>query len=143
LLAYAIQDGGTDWRTVKVMDVATGKIRTDELKWLKYSGTVSWAKDGSGFYYSRYPAPAAKATFQNATLNHKVYFHKLGTKQAADRLVYATPANAKLSHYAQVSDDGRWLVISTRRPSKTSLARTSTFDTRPSSSSSVASFFIS
>jgi prolyl oligopeptidase len=113
LLAYAIQDGGTDWRTVRVIDVANGKIRTDELKWLKYSGYVSWAKDGSGFYYSRYPAPSAKATFQNATLNHKVYFHKLGTKQAADRLVYATPANPKLSHYAQVSDDGRWLVIST------------------------------
>ena len=113
LLAYSIQDGGTDWRTVKVMDVATGKIRTDELKWLKYGGNVAWAKDGSGFYYSRYPAPAAKATFQNATLNHKVYFHKLGTKQVADRLVYSTPANPKLSHYAQVSDDGRWLVIST------------------------------
>jgi prolyl oligopeptidase len=113
LLAYSIQDGGTDWRTVKVMDVATGKIRTDELKWLKYSGNVSWAKDGSGFYYSRYPAPAAKAAFQNATLNHKVYFHKLGTKQTADRLVYSTPANPKLSHYAQVSNDGHWLVIST------------------------------
>ena len=113
LLAYSIQDGGTDWRTVKVMDVATGKILSDELKWLKYGGNVAWAKDGSGFYYSRYPAPAAKAAFQNATLNHKVYFHKLGTKQAADRLVYSTPANPKLSHYAQVSDDGRWLVIST------------------------------
>lgn len=112
-LAYAIQDGGTDWRTVKVMDVASGKILTDELKWLKYGGNVSWAKDGNGFYYSRYPAPAAKATFQNATLNHKVYFHKLGTKQAADRLVYSTPANPKLSHYAQVSDDGHWLVVST------------------------------
>ena len=113
LLAYAIQDGGTDWRTVKVMNVATGKIMSDELKWLKYGGNVAWAKDGSGFYYSRYPAPAAKATFQNATLNHKVYFHKLGTKQAADRLVYSTPANPKLSHYVQVSDDGHWLVIST------------------------------
>jgi len=113
LLAYAIQDGGTDWRTVKVMNVATGKIMADELKWLKYSGNVSWAKDGNGFYYSRYPAPVAAATFQNATLNHRVYFHKLGTRQAADRLVYATPANPKLSHYAQVSDDGRWLVIST------------------------------
>src|SRR6476661_5011931 len=113
LLEYSIQDGGTDWRTVKVMDVATGKILPDELKWLKYGGQVSWAKNGSGFYYSRYPAPAAKATFQNTTLNHKVYFHKLGTRQAADRLVYSTPANAKLSHYAQVSDDGRWLVIST------------------------------
>src|ERR1043165_6139601 len=81
LLAYSIQDGGTDWRTVKVMDVATGKIRSDELKWLKYGGNVSWAKDGSGFYYSSYPAPAAKATFQNATLNPQGYFHKLGTAQ--------------------------------------------------------------
>jgi len=113
LLAYSIQDGGTDWRSVKVMDVATGKILTDELKWLKYDGSVSWAKDGKGFYYSRYPAPAAGATFQNATLNHRVYFHKLGTKQAADRLVYSTPKNPKLSHYAGVSDDGHWLVIST------------------------------
>jgi prolyl oligopeptidase len=113
LLAYSIQDGGTDWRTVKVMDVASGKILPDELKWLKYGGNVAWAKDGSGFYYSRYPAPAAKAAFQNATLNHKVYFHKLGTKQAADRLVFSTPSNPKLSHYAQVSEDGHWLIIST------------------------------
>jgi prolyl oligopeptidase len=113
LLAYAIQDGGTDWRTVKVMDVATGKVRTDELKWLKYGGNVSWAKDGGGFYYSRYPAPASKATFQNATLNHRVYFHKLGTPQATDRLVYSTPTNPKLTHGASVTDDGRWLVIST------------------------------
>ena len=113
LLAYAIQDGGTDWRTVKIMDVATGQVRSDELKWLKYSGGVSWAKDGSGFYYSRYPAPAAKATFQTTTLNNRIYFHKLGTPQARDRLVYSTPANPKLSHYPQVSDDGRWLVIST------------------------------
>jgi len=113
LLAYAIQDGGTDWRTVKVMDVGTGRILKDELKWLKYGGGVAWAKDGSGFYYSRYPAPAAKATYQSATLNQKVYFHKLGTPQSADRVVYATPGNPKLGHYAQVSDDGRWLVIST------------------------------
>ena len=113
LLAYAIQDGGTDWRTVKVLDVATGKTRSDEIKGMKYGGGVSWAKDGSGFYYSRYPLPDAKATFQNATLNHKVYFHKLGMPQAADRLVYSTPANPKLSHYPSVTDDGRWLIIST------------------------------
>ena len=74
LLAYAIQDGGTDWRTVKVMDVATGKVLPDELKWLKYSGGVSWAKDGSGFYYSRFPAPAAKGEFQNSTLNNQRLF---------------------------------------------------------------------
>ena len=57
--------------------------------------------------------PRPGKTYQNATLNHRVYFHKLGTAQAADRLIYATPGNPKLSHYAQVSDDGRWLVIST------------------------------
>ena len=89
LLAYSVQDGGTDWRTVKLMDVATGKIMGDELKWLKYGGNVAWAKDGSGFFYSRYPAPAAGKTYQNATLDHRVYFHKLGTAQAADRLIYA------------------------------------------------------
>src|SRR5574338_1051827 len=113
LLAYAIQDGGTDWRTVKVMDVATGKTLSDELKWLKYGGGVSWAKDGSGFYYSRFPAPAKGGTFQSAPLDQKVYFHKLGTPQAADRLVYATPKSPKLGHDAEVSDDGHWLVIST------------------------------
>ena len=82
LLAYAIQDGGTDWRTVRVLDVATGKILPDELKWLKYSGYVSWAKDGKGFYYSRFPAPAAGATFQDATLNERIYFHRLGAPQS-------------------------------------------------------------
>jgi prolyl oligopeptidase len=57
-----------------------------------------WAKDGSGFYYSRFPEPAAGQTFQESSLNQKVYFHKLGTAQAADRLVYATPANPDYGH---------------------------------------------
>jgi prolyl oligopeptidase len=113
LLAYSIQDGGTDWRTVKVMDVATGKTLGDELKWLKYDGGVAWAKDGSGFFYSRYPAPVANQTYQNATLNQRIYFHKLGTGQATDRQIYATPADPKLNHSAVVSDDGRWLVVFT------------------------------
>ena len=112
LLAYSVQDGGTDWRSVKVMDVATGKIRTDELKWLKYSGGVSWAKDGSGFYYSRFPEPANHA-YQESTFNERVYFHKLGTAQATDRLVYSTPEQPKWTHSAGVTDDGRWLVINT------------------------------
>jgi prolyl oligopeptidase len=112
LLAYSIQDGGTDWRSVRVMDVATGKIHTDELKWLKYSGSVSWAKDGSGFYYSRFPEPAGHA-YQESTFNNRVYFHKLGTAQSADRLVYATPDQPKYAHYTTVTDDGRYLVITT------------------------------
>ncbi|ATY34096.1 prolyl oligopeptidase family serine peptidase [Sphingomonas psychrotolerans] len=113
LLAYSIQDGGTDWRTIKVIDTATGKETGDEISWAKYTMGLSWAKDGSGFFYSRYPEPPAEAKFQALNENHKIYFHKLGTPQSADRLVYETPASPKLSHYAGITDDGRYLVIGT------------------------------
>ncbi|WP_294054029.1 prolyl oligopeptidase family serine peptidase [Sphingomonas sp.] len=112
-LAYSIQDGGTDWRTVRVLEVATGKLLEDKVEWAKYTMGVAWAKDGSGFFYSRYPEPPADAKFQALAENHRVYFHKLGTAQAVDRLVYATPDSPRLSHYAGITDDGRYLVIST------------------------------
>jgi prolyl oligopeptidase len=112
-LIYSIQDGGTDWRTIHVIDVATGKETGDEVSWAKYTMGASWAKDGSGFFYSRYPEPPADAKYQALNENHRVYFHKLGTPQSTDRLVYATPDAPKLSHYAGITDDGRWLVIST------------------------------
>jgi prolyl oligopeptidase len=110
-LLYAIQDGGTDWRTLKVRDVATGKDLTDEIKWVKFS-SLSWAKDGSGFYYSRFPAPKSAATYQSLNENQDIYFHKLGTKQSADRLVFSTPKRPDLNNTGQVSDDGRWLIVS-------------------------------
>ncbi len=113
LVTYAVQDGGTDWRTVKVIEVASGRILSDELKWLKFGGGVEWAKDGSGFYYSRFPVPAEGQTFQASSRNQKVYFHQLGAAQAADRLIYATPANPDYGHGATISEDGRWLVITT------------------------------
>jgi len=112
-LIYSVQDGGTDWRTLKVIDVATGKETGDEANWAKYTMGASWAHDGSGFFYSRYPEPPADAKFQALADNHRVYFHKLGTPSSADRLVYETPASPKLSHYAGITDDGRYLVIST------------------------------
>ncbi|HLO19055.1 MAG TPA: S9 family peptidase, partial [Sphingomicrobium sp.] len=110
-LLYAVQDGGTDWRTLHVRDVKTGKDLADEIKWVKFSG-LSWAKDGSGFYYSRFPAPKSGATYQSLNEHQQVYFHKLGTKQSADKLMFATPRKPELNNSAQVSDDGRWLVIS-------------------------------
>lgn len=112
LLVYGIQDGGSDWRTVKVLDVATGKPLADEVKWVKFSN-LAWAKDGSGFFYSRFPAPAEGQAFQALNENQAVYFHKLGTPQSADRLIYATPETPKRGHFAQVTDDGGWLVITT------------------------------
>jgi prolyl oligopeptidase len=109
-LLYSVQEGGTDWRVVRVLDVDTGKVLPDEVKWVKFAN-LDWAKDGSGFYYSRFPEPKADQQFQALNENHKVYFHKLGTPQSQDRLVYADVARPKVSNVVQVSDDGRWLVI--------------------------------
>ena len=109
-LLYAIQDGGTDWRTLRVLDVATGQQLPDEVKWVKFSG-LAWARDGSGFYYSRFPAPKAEGTYQSLNENHEIYFHKLGTPQSADRLMFATPKRLDLNNVAEVSDDGRWLIV--------------------------------
>lgn len=111
-LVYGIQDGGSDWRTVRVLDVDTGQPLADELKWVKFSD-LSWAKDGSGFFYSRFPEPEAAAQFQALNENQAIYFHKVGTPQSADRLVYSTPANPKRGHSARVGDDGRYLIITT------------------------------
>lgn len=111
-ILYAVQDGGTDWRTVRVMDVATGRVLPDELRWVKFSG-LAWTNDGAGFFYSRFPAPAQGQTFQSTNTNQAVYLHRIGTEQSADALVYATPDNPSYGHHAEVTDDGRWLVITT------------------------------
>ena len=112
-ILYAIQDGGTDWRTARVLDVATGKDTGDSVHGMKFALSASWAKDGSGFFYARYPDPPADARFQALNENHRIYFHKLGTPESADTLVYATPDHPRWSHYGHVTEDGRWLVITT------------------------------
>ncbi|XMG42688.1 prolyl oligopeptidase family serine peptidase [Sphingopyxis sp. J-6] len=109
-LLYSVQDGGTDWRIVRVKDVATGQDLPDEIRWVKFSA-LDWAKDGSGFYYSRFPAPKAGEAFQSLNENHAVYFHRLGTPQEADRLIHATPGQPELSNRAVVSDDGKYLLV--------------------------------
>ena len=107
---YSIQDGGSDWRTVRVLDVATGQPVGDEIKWVKFSG-FSWSKDSKGFFYSRFPETAAGQDFQSLTKNQMVYFHRLGTAQLADRLIYSTPSRPELSHGATISDDGSTVVV--------------------------------
>jgi prolyl oligopeptidase len=109
-LLYAVQDGGSDWRTLKVLDVGTGLVLDDEIKWVKFSG-LAWKKDESAFFYSRFDEPESGAAFQSLNLNHKIYFHRIGTKQADDVLIYATPDRPRLGHTAQVTDDGAYLVI--------------------------------
>ena len=110
LVAYAVQDGGSDWRTVRVVDVETGEAVSDAIDWVKFSG-ISWAKDGSGFFYSRYPEPEEGEEFQSLNLNQAVYFHRIGDDQAADRLVYSRPDQPEHGFAAGVSSDGGQLVV--------------------------------
>lgn len=109
-VVYAQQDGGSDWRTVLVVDTATGETLDDRIEWMKFSG-LDWDGDSQGFFYSRFQEPAEGQKFQSLNLNQQLYYHKLGTAQTADRLVYKTPDEPKLGHTAEVTDDGRWLVI--------------------------------
>ncbi len=109
-LAYEIQDGGTDWRIIRVMDVATGRVLDDELRWAKYSGSIQWMGD-EGFFYSKFPATGEKPDFQSLAYNQAVYYHKVGTPQSADVEVYATPDEKEYGHYLSLSSDEKWGTI--------------------------------
>jgi prolyl oligopeptidase len=109
-LLFSVQDGGSDWRVLHVLDVATGKRLTDEIKWAKFTD-LAWVGN-QGFLYSRFPAPAEGTAFQGRNYNHAVYFHRLGTPQEQDEQVFSTPDERELSHTAEVTPDGRFVVIS-------------------------------
>jgi prolyl oligopeptidase len=114
LAAYSIADAGSDWVKWHVRDVTTGEDLPDVIEWSKFSG-ASWLKDGSGFFYERYDAPAADASeaeaLKTANYFHKVFFHKLGTPQSEDKLIFDRPDDGELNLGAQVTDDGRYLVL--------------------------------
>jgi prolyl oligopeptidase len=109
LLAYAMSSSGSDWQTWLVRDVATGEDLPDEVPWSKFSG-AAWAPDGSGFYYSGYAPPADGGLYTTANRHHRVWFHPLGTT-GADVRVFDAPHEPEWLFSADVSDDGRWLVI--------------------------------
>jgi len=112
--AFARAEAGSDWNTWRVMEIASGQILSDEVKWIKHSGT-DWTKDGRGFFYSRYPEPEKGSDFQSLNLNNKLYYHRLGTPQSDDVLVYYRPEHPEWTYGAGVTEDGRYLVISTRK----------------------------
>ncbi|MDZ4288815.1 MAG: S9 family peptidase, partial [Prosthecobacter sp.] len=111
LLVYGLSKAGSDWQEFRVKDITTGKDRQDLVEWVKFSG-ASWAKDGGGFYYSRYPQPKPGVQLTEANKNQTVYFHKLGTPQSEDRLVYQRPDQPDWGLHASVTDDGHYLVFS-------------------------------
>jgi prolyl oligopeptidase len=109
-LAYSTAASGSDWNEIKVRDITTGKDMADHIKWVKFSNTA-WAADGSGFYYSRYDEPSEATKLAGVNYFQKVYFHKLGTAEDADVLVYHRPDQKEWGFGAEVTDDGRYLVI--------------------------------
>ena len=110
-LAYGLAASGSDWNEWKVRDIATGKDLDDHLKWVKFSG-AAWTKDGSGFFYSRYDEPNEKTKLEDANYFQKLYFHRLGTTQSADTLVYERKDQKEWGFAGEVSEDGGYLLIS-------------------------------
>jgi prolyl oligopeptidase len=109
-VAYAVSSAGSDWLTWRVRDVATGVDLPDEIQWSKFSG-AAWTHDGRGFYYAGYAPPTDGNLFTSVNTNHVLRYHALGSHDP-DRVIYARPDHPDWLFSAEVTDDGRFLVIS-------------------------------
>ena len=107
-MAYTISRSGSDWTEIYVIDTESGQTLDDHIVWAKFTG-AAWC--GDGFYYSAYDAPEAGKEYSNVNENHKIYYHKIGTPQSADRLVYENKAYPKRFYSASVSDDETLLFV--------------------------------
>jgi prolyl oligopeptidase len=110
-LAYGVAEAGSDWHNWRVVAIDSGKTLDDEIKWTKF-GNTSWTKDGKGFFYARYDEPAKGVQYQSLNLNQKIYYHRIGTSQSDDVLVYRRPDHPEWIFASQVSEDGRYLLFS-------------------------------
>jgi len=110
LLLYGTSRSGSDWQEFRIRDVASGKDLEDVIRWVKFSG-ASWAKDGSGFYYSRYEQPQDGELLKGKNEFQKLYFHELGSPQSADALIYERKDHASWGFSGYVTDDGGYLII--------------------------------
>ena len=107
-LGYSISKSGSDWREFYVKDLSTGNNLSDHLNWIKFSG-MAWS--GDGFYYKTFPKPEQGKELSQSNQNSKIFYHRLGTDQKNDRLIFFDPENPKISAYASTTNDGRFLMI--------------------------------
>ncbi len=110
--AYTVSEGGSDWRTAFVKDLETGELLSDKIEWIKFSG-LSFYKDG--FYYGRYPEPTEDDALSGKNKGQKLYYHKIGTDQAQDVVVFEDPANPEQSFGASVTEDEEYMFLSKRQ----------------------------
>lgn len=112
--AYGQAEGGSDWSTYYVRELATGKQLPDVIRWVKFS-SLDWSEDGKGFFYGRYPEPPPGKTLEAAVRDKKIYYHVLGTEQSADRLIYERPEEPMLFLDGDLDETGRYLFIYTNK----------------------------
>ena len=110
LMAYGLSEGGADWRTIKVRNLATGADVSDVVKWMRFSN-ISWTKDSKGFFYSRYPEPPAGKMLQAALADQTLYYHVVGTPQSQDTLIYRRTDLPTWFIGGGVTEDGRYLLV--------------------------------
>ncbi len=106
--AYYLSSSGSDWLDGHVLEIETGKALEDDLRWLKVSG-LAWF--GDGFFYSRYAAPQDGHNLSSRNDGHQVYYHRLGTTQADDRLIYEDQAHPQRFHTVQTTEDERFAIL--------------------------------
>ncbi|HEV8185171.1 MAG TPA: prolyl oligopeptidase family serine peptidase, partial [Chthoniobacterales bacterium] len=110
LMAYGLAMAGSDWQEWKVREIESGKDLDEHVKWIKFSD-ATWNKEGDGFFYSRYDEPASADQLKAANYFHKLYFHKLGTPQVEDVLIYERPDHKDWLFDSEVTEDGAYLII--------------------------------
>ncbi len=108
-LAYARSESGSDWQEIRVLDIANKRELDDVIKWCKFT-SIPWMPDGSGFFYTRFPEPGSVPP-EDAVNFSKVYFHRLGTDQAEDKLILERPDCKEMGFTAEITDDGKYLVL--------------------------------
>ncbi|WP_013325238.1 prolyl oligopeptidase family serine peptidase [Gloeothece verrucosa] len=111
LLAYGLSTSGSDWIEWKVKDIESGEDLADHLKWVKFSG-AAWTHDNQGFFYSRYNEPNEKTKLEDLNYFQKLYYHRLGTPQSEDLLIYERRDQKEWGFNGGVTEDGRYLIIS-------------------------------
>ena len=113
-IAYTLSEGGADWQTVHVREIATGRDLPEALKWMRFS-FLSWTNDSRRFFYSRYPEPPAGRVLEAQLSGHALYYHRLGTPQSADRLIYERKDAPTDFVLGWVTESGRYLVVETSK----------------------------
>ena len=110
-MAYTISEAGSDWKKLRILEIENDEHLGETLNWLRWT-SVAWLKDSSGFYYSRFPEAKEGEKFQGSAVDQKIYFHKLGTPQSEDRLVYERPDHPDWGFSLELTEDGKFLVLS-------------------------------